>query len=58
MSGYTRETCPDRRKHTACPAGYLQWHEWADTKAKTHRQVACSTCGLSVIWKRKTKRAA
>lgn len=57
VSGYTRETCPDRRKHTVCPARYLEWHAWADWKAKTHRQVACPTCGLYVIWKRKTARA-
>lgn len=44
---------------TAAPlprAIYLQWHEWADVKSKTHRQVACPMCGLFVIWKRKTKR--
>jgi hypothetical protein len=22
--------CPDIHKHTACPTGYIQWHNWAD----------------------------
>ena len=47
---YTLETCPDRRKHTACPAGYVQWAEWADRKMLTHKQVKCPTCGLYAIW--------
>lgn len=53
MNGYTRATCPDRRKHTPCPAGYVEWHDWAERKEKTHKQVACPTCGLYVIWKKR-----
>jgi len=39
--------------HTPQPTGYLEWHEWADKKAKTHRQVRCPGCGLFQIWVRK-----
>lgn len=50
---YTLVTCPDREKHTPCPSGYLEWHAWAEKKAKTHEQETCPTCGLYSIWKRK-----
>lgn len=30
--------------------GYLQWHEWAKTMSKTHKQIKCPTCGLWAIW--------
>lgn len=46
----TADDCPDAKKHTRCPSGYLAWHEWADKKAKTHRQTQCSTCGYWSIW--------
>lgn len=41
-------------KHPEEPKGYVQWHGWAEKKAKTHRQQKCKTCGLWKIWKRKT----
>lgn len=50
---WTKDTCPDIRKHTKCPAGYVAWHDWAEKKAVRHRQVQCPTCGLFAIWKRK-----
>jgi hypothetical protein len=42
--------------HTPCPEGYLQWHEWAKKKSKTHRQIKCNACGLYAIWIPKKKR--
>lgn len=47
-----------KRKHTKCPEGYLEWHAWAERKAKTHRAVMCPGCGLWKIWMPKTKRGA
>lgn len=49
------DDCPDRAKHTSDPPGYLQWHAWAEKKAKTHVQIQCPTCGFWAIWKRKPK---
>jgi len=37
--------CPDLRKHTKAPSGYVAWHEWAEKKAETHTQQECPTCG-------------
>lgn len=37
-------------KHTPCPVGYLGWHDWAQKKAKTHKQVKCEHCELFAIW--------
>lgn len=45
-----RENCPNAAKHTKDPEGYLQWHEWAEKKSKTHRQIRCEGCGLYAIW--------
>ncbi len=45
-----RETCPNRKAHTKDPKGYIQWHEWADEKRKTHRQIRCEGCGRYSIW--------
>lgn len=36
--------------HTPSPDGYLAWHEWAEKKSKTHRQIKCEGCGLYKIW--------
>jgi hypothetical protein len=54
--------------HTRCPSGYIEWHDWAEQKSKTHLQVKCPECGLYSIWlpttgnqqlkKRKKERAA
>lgn len=35
------------------PSGYIDWHEWAEKKTKTHKQIKCKGCGLFHIWKRK-----
>jgi len=49
--GTPRTTCPDTKKlHSKEPSGYLQWHEWAEKKAKTHEQTRCPTCGYWVVW--------
>ena len=42
--------CPNVRKHTPRPEGYLEWHYWAGEKVKTHRQIRCPGCGLLRIW--------
>jgi hypothetical protein len=47
------DKCPDSARHTPCPEGYLQWHEWAEKMLRTHVQVKCPTCGMYAIWKRK-----
>lgn len=52
------EDCPQRDKHTHCPKGYLPWHEWAEKKNKTHRQVRCPGCDLFVIWVPRKRKAA
>jgi hypothetical protein len=41
--------------HTPCPDGYLDWHEWAEKKSRTHTQEKCPHCGLWAVWKRKPK---
>lgn len=38
-------------RHTPQPVGYLAWHEWAERKARTHRQERCPGCGLWKIWR-------
>lgn len=42
--------CPNFVNHTYGPEGYLAWHEWAEAKAKTHRNTKCPGCGLYKIW--------
>ena len=49
----TSSACPDRRRHTPAPTGYLAWHEWAERKSRTHEPVRCDGCGLYAIWRRK-----
>ena len=45
------DDCPRRSElHTPAPRGYLQWHQWADHKSKTHKQERCPECGLWAIW--------
>jgi hypothetical protein len=54
-----REACPNKAAHvTGEPEGYLSWFEWAELKAKTHRQTKCPGCGLWIVWVPKKKRAA
>ncbi len=43
--------CPNVSAHSDDePAGYVEWHEWAEEKAKTHDQSKCDACGLYAIW--------
>lgn len=42
--------CEHAATHTPCPAGYLEWGEWADEMSKTHKQRRCEGCGRFHIW--------
>jgi hypothetical protein len=45
-----RSDCPDNAKHTAAPAGYGGWFEWAERMSETHDQEECPGCGRLKIW--------
>lgn len=47
------EPCPQRHRHTRCPEGYLDWHAWAERKARTHAQQQCPGCGRWAIWRKR-----
>ncbi len=52
-------TAPEPRcKHTPSPSGYVEWHEWAEKKSKTHVQEKCPACGLWAVWRPKRKDGA
>lgn len=36
--------------HTVCPPGYVEWHEWAAKKHRTHVSTKCPGCGLYKLW--------
>jgi hypothetical protein len=43
-------------KHTPCPKGYIEWHEWAEKKSISHEPKKCPLCGAeNAIWVRKRK---
>ena len=42
-------------KHTQCPSGYLEWHEWAERMTRTHEQRRCAGCGLWAVWVRRAR---
>lgn len=42
--------CPEKDKHTPSPEGYIEWHAWAEKKAKTHKQKRCPGCTRFAIW--------
>lgn len=46
----TEQDCADRANHTPSPAGYNEWHEWAERMKETHDQTQCPTCGFWAIW--------
>lgn len=50
------ERHPSCWAHTPCPRGYIAWHEWAEMKSRTHRQVRCPGCALWKIWVPKVTR--
>jgi hypothetical protein len=53
---YLKEkNCPSFKNHTPQPRGYVQWHAWAEEKAKTHYQIRCPECGFFAIWVKKNK---
>ncbi len=45
--------CPHIEDHTSQPECYLQWHAWAETMSKTHKQRKCAGCDLYAIWEPK-----
>lgn len=47
------DDCPDIKRHTKHPEGYVAWHEWAEKKERTHTQERCPTCGFYSIWKKR-----
>ncbi len=38
------------RFYRSGPAGYVAWHEWAETMSRTHMPVACDGCGRFSLW--------
>lgn len=48
------DDCPHIEDHTACPSGYLAWHEWAERMAETHVTRRCRHCGFWTVWVPKT----
>ena len=40
-------------KHTPCPAGFVEWYEWAEKKALTHDRLKCPSCGAWAVWRRR-----
>lgn len=44
------QDCPLRAQHTPSPDGYLAWQDWAEAKAKTHRQMRCAGCHRWSVW--------
>lgn len=57
MNAWAPDKCKRRDLHTSCPPGYLDWHDWASQKAKTHKQERCPECGLLTIWVPKARQA-
>lgn len=49
--------CPHSEDHMPQPQGYIEWHAWAETMTKTHRQRQCPGCGLYAIWEPKGTQA-
>lgn len=47
-------SCPLAHEHALDEpgphAGYVEWHDWADEKAKTCDQHRCPGCGRYSIW--------
>lgn len=55
-TGHGPEACAVAPTHSDKGAfGYLNWHDWAKKKSKTHTQHRCPTCGFWVIWKPKKR---
>ena len=53
MGDMAEEECPNIANHTKCPDGYNDWHDWADQKARRHRQIKCPVCKRWAIWVRR-----
>ena len=43
-----------RCAHTKCPTDYLAWSDWAARKMRHFECTKCPTCGLWMVWKRRT----
>jgi hypothetical protein len=48
--------CPEAKRHTPSPSGYIARAEWAEKKEKTHTVEKCSGCGLYKVWKKKKRK--
>lgn len=47
--------CRYASRHTKCPSGYIDWHEWAEKKSRRHKQTICPGCKRFKIWVRRKK---
>lgn len=47
------DECPNIARHTPCPTGYNNWHDWAKNKLRRHEPVRCPMCHLFEIWVRR-----
>ena len=45
-----KKECLNAKNHTERPEQYIAWHNWAERKSKTHRQIKYKGCGLYEIW--------
>jgi ribosomal protein S14 len=52
IAGTCRHCGRKGRYYPASPAGYLQWHAWAERKSRTHHQERCPGCGRFSIWRK------
>jgi hypothetical protein len=46
--------CPRESEHQYGPAGYVEWHEWADKSRKDWKQVRCE-CGRYLLIESKSE---
>ena len=52
--GCLEHPCPNEKRHTKIPEGYLERIDWMEKKSKRgYIQVRCKDCKLFAIWKKK-----
>ena len=48
---FIKGVCPNIKKHSKIPEGYIECMEWMDKKYKAgYRQKRCPNCNLFAIW--------